>query len=73
MVVELKLIGENNVVLWVCWIMLKWYVIDVEFNEMFMFCVMYEKLVIVSVIFMLYCVGERWVKRENIGEVCFGK
>lgn len=71
--VELKLIGENNAVLRVCRTTLKRHVIDAEFNEMFMFRVTYEKLAIVSVIFTLYRVGERRAKRENIGEVCFGK
>ena len=71
--VELRLVGENNAVLRVCRTTLKRHVIDAEFNEMFMFRITYEKLAFVSVIFTLYRVGERRAKRENIGEVCFGK
>lgn len=71
--VELKLVGENNAILRVCRTELKRHVIDAEFNEMFMFRITFEKLAFVSVIFTLYRLGERRAKRENIGEVCFGK
>lgn len=71
--VEMKLIGDNNQVLRVCRTSLKKHVIDAEFNEMFMFRVTYEKLASIAVIFTLYRMTERRGKRENIGEVCFGK
>lgn len=71
--VEMKLIGDNNQTLRVCRTTLKRHVIDAEFNEMFMFRVTYEKLANISVIFTLFRVGDRRGKRENIGEVCFGK
>lgn len=71
--VEMKLIGENNQLLRICRTTLKRHVIDAEFNEMFMFRVTYEKLANIGVIFTLFRVTERRGKRENIGEVCFGK
>lgn len=71
--VEMKLIGDNNQVLRVCRTSLKKHVIDAESNEMFMFRVTYEKLASIAVIFTLYRITERRGKRENIGEVCFGK
>jgi len=71
--VEMKLVGENNQILRVCRTTLKRHVIDAEFNEMFMFRVTYEKLSSVSVIFTLFRGGDRRGKRENIGEVCFGR
>ena len=71
--VEMKLMGESNQMLRVCRTTLKRHVIDAEFNEMFMFRVTYEKLANVSVIFTLFRIGDRRGKRENIGEVCFGK
>lgn len=71
--VEMKLLGDNNQVLRVCRTSLKKHVIDAEFNEMFMFRVTYEKLATIGVIFTLYRMTDRRGKRENIGEVCFGK
>lgn len=71
--VEMKLVGDNNQILRVCRTTLKRHVIDAEFNEMFMFRVTYEKLAYVGVIFTLFRMSERRGKRENIGEVCFGK
>ena len=71
--VEMKLVGDNNQVLRVCRTSLKKHVIDAEFNEMFMFRVTYEKLASIAVIFTLFRMTERRGKRENIGEVCFGK
>ena len=71
--VEMKLIGENNQLLRICRTTLKRHVIDAEFNEMFMFRVTYEKLANIGVTFTLFRVTERRGKRENIGEVCFGK
>lgn len=71
--VEMKLVGDNNQILRVCRTSLKRHVIDGEFNEMFMFRVTCEKLVSVGVIFTVYRLTERRGKRENIGEVCFGK
>lgn len=71
--VEMKLLGDNNQVLRVCRTSLKKHIIDAEFNEMFMFRVTFEKLATIGVIFTLYRMTERRGKRENIGEVCFGK
>lgn len=71
--VEMKLIGDNNQVLRVCRTSLKKHVIDAEFNEMFMFRVTYDKLASIALVFTLYRMTDRRGKRENIGEVCFGK
>lgn len=71
--VEMKLIGDNNQVLRVCRTSLKKHVIDAEFNEMFMFRVTHDKLSSIAVVFTLFRMTERRGKRENIGEVCFGK
>ena len=71
--VETKLIGDNNQVLRVCRTTLKKHVIDAEFNEMFMFRVTSDKLASLAVVFTLYRMTDRRGKRENVGEVCFGK